>query len=113
MSESDWEPRYVTGDMPWEKGEASPGLVDFLARQGELARGHVAVPGCGTGHDVSAWAQAGFQANGFDLAPSVIHIFLAIGHVSITKENTTFRNYTTTMSSRRKNSIVGVPTVVS
>ena len=26
-----WEERYQAQDMPWEKGEASPGLVDFLA----------------------------------------------------------------------------------
>jgi len=72
MSETDWEQRYVTGDMPWEKGEPSPGLVDFLAVNPDLPRGTVAVPGCGTGHDVRAWAKAGFAASGFDLAPSAI-----------------------------------------
>src|SRR5271168_4912958 len=55
---TDWEARYQTGDMPWEKGEASPGLVDFLAGHPDLDRGTVAVPGCGTGHDVRAWAKA-------------------------------------------------------
>jgi SAM-dependent methyltransferase len=74
MSETDWEQRYQTGDMPWEKGEPSPGLVDFLAAHPGLACGAVAVPGCGTGHDVRAWAKAGFQAYGFDLAPSAIHL---------------------------------------
>ncbi|MEY2465992.1 MAG: methyl halide transferase [Verrucomicrobiota bacterium] len=72
MSQEFWENRYQTGDMPWEKGEASPGLVDFLAAHPELPRGSVAIPGCGTGHDVRAWASAGFQAYGFDLAPSAI-----------------------------------------
>ncbi len=72
MSSTDWEQRYQTGDMPWEKGEPSPGLVDFLAAHPELPRGSVAVPGCGTGHDVRAWAMAGFSASGFDLAPSAI-----------------------------------------
>src|SRR6476661_3638618 len=69
---SDWETRYQSGDMPWEKGAPSPGLVDFLAAHPELPRGTVCVPGCGTGHDVRAWAQAGFAATGFDLAPSAI-----------------------------------------
>ena len=69
MSETEWEKRYQTGDMPWEKGEPSPGLVDFLTAQPGMPRGTVAVPGCGTGHDVRAWAKAGFQAYGFDLAP--------------------------------------------
>ncbi len=74
MSGNYWEERYQTRDMPWEKGEPSPGLVDFLASQPKLARGTVCVPGCGTGHDVRAWAAAGFTATGFDIAPSAIQI---------------------------------------
>jgi methyl halide transferase len=74
MDRSYWENRYHTHDMPWEKGAASPGLVDFLAAHPELPRGTVCVPGCGTGHDVRAWAQAGFAATGFDLAPSAIQL---------------------------------------
>jgi SAM-dependent methyltransferase len=69
-----WEARYQSRDMPWEKGAPSPGLVDFLAAHPELARGTVCVPGCGTGHDVRAWAQAGFQAFGYDIAPSAIRL---------------------------------------
>ncbi|MDB6020034.1 MAG: thiopurine S-methyltransferase [Pedosphaera sp.] len=74
MSRTDWEERYCSGDMPWEKGEASPGLVDFLAAHPELPRGTVCVPGCGTGHDARAWARAGFPVTGFDLAPSAIRL---------------------------------------
>jgi len=74
MSTTDWEGRYQTGDIPWEKGEASPGLVDFLAAHPELARGSVCVPGCGTGHDARVWARAGFAVTGCDLAPSAIRI---------------------------------------
>lgn len=69
-----WENRYQTHDMPWEKGEPSPGLVDFLAAHPELPRGSVCVPGCGTGNDVRAWASAGFEAFGFDLAPSGVRL---------------------------------------
>jgi methyl halide transferase len=72
--ETNWEDRYQTHDMPWEKGEASPGLVDFLAAHPELPRGTVLVPGCGTGHDARAWAAAGFAVTGCDLAPSAIHL---------------------------------------
>jgi SAM-dependent methyltransferase len=74
MNQSEWEARYQSGDMPWEKGAASPGLVDFLAAHPELVKGTVAIPGCGTGHDVRAWARAGFEAWGFDLAPSAIRL---------------------------------------
>jgi SAM-dependent methyltransferase len=69
-----WEERYQVSDMPWDKGEASPGLVDFLAAHPELKRGWVCVPGCGTGHDVRAWATAGFDTVGYDIAPSAVRL---------------------------------------
>jgi hypothetical protein len=62
----------MAGDTPWDKGEPSPGLVDFLAAHPELPRGRVCVPGCGYGHDVRAWARAGFEAVGVDVAPSAV-----------------------------------------
>jgi len=74
MNQEFWETRYQTGDMPWEKGEPSPGLVDFLKAHPELPKGTVCVPGCGTGHDVRAWAAAGFDAYGFDITPSAIKL---------------------------------------
>ena len=77
MSAENWEARYQTGDMPWEKGAPSPGLVDFLATHPELPRGRVCVPGCGTGHDVCAWAGAGFSVLGCDIAPSAIRLAAA------------------------------------
>ena len=77
MSQDYWEQRYQAEDMPWEKGEASPGLVDFLAAHPELPRGTVCVPGCGTGHDARGWARAGFRVYGYDLAPSAIRLATA------------------------------------
>jgi SAM-dependent methyltransferase len=74
MSQDYWESRYQAHDMPWEKGAPSPGLVDFLSAHPDLERGHVCVPGCGTGHDVREFAKAGFHAWGFDLAPSAISV---------------------------------------
>lgn len=74
MSREYWEARYQAEDTPWEKGEASPGLVDFLAEPPDLAHGSVCVPGCGTGHDVREWARAGFAVLGCDIAPSAIQL---------------------------------------
>jgi SAM-dependent methyltransferase len=74
MNPKYWENRYQTGDMRWEKGAPSPGLVDFLASHPDLPRGTVCVPGCGTGHDVREFAKAGFDAFGFDVAPSAIQL---------------------------------------
>jgi SAM-dependent methyltransferase len=70
----DWEARYQSRDMPWEKGEPSPGLVDFLAGHPQIQRGTVLVPGCGTGHDARAWAAAGFAVTGYDIAPGAIRL---------------------------------------
>jgi cyclopropane fatty-acyl-phospholipid synthase-like methyltransferase len=74
MNKEYWESCYQSGDMRWEKGAPSPGLVDFLAAHPDLPRGTVCVPGCGTGHDVRVFAQAGFDAFGFDIAPSAIQL---------------------------------------
>ena len=74
MTRDYWEQRYQTGDMPWEKGAPSPGLVDFLEAHAELPHGTVCVPGCGTGHDVRAFARAGFDVTGFDISPSAIRL---------------------------------------
>jgi SAM-dependent methyltransferase len=68
---TDWELRYQTGDMPWEKGEPNPALLEFLEQH--RLEGRVLVPGCGYGHDVRAIAQAGAaEVVGLDLAPSAI-----------------------------------------
>jgi SAM-dependent methyltransferase len=74
MNPNDWEQLYQTGEMPWEKGEPSPGLVDFLAAHPELRRGTVCVPGCGSGHDARAWARLGFRVYGYDVAPSAVRL---------------------------------------
>ena|SRR5438876_1688726 len=74
MPETNWEVRYQANDTPWEKGAPSPGLVDFLAQHPDLPRGSVCVPGCGTGHDVRAWAKAGFSTFGCDIAPTAVRI---------------------------------------
>ena len=74
MSQEFWEQRYQTNAMPWEKGEPSPGLVEFLAGHPNLPGETVCVPGGGTGHDARAWAKAGFRVYGYDLAPSAVRL---------------------------------------
>jgi len=74
MSRDYWEHRYQNREMSWDKGAASPGLVDFLAAHPDLKRGTVCVPGCGTGHDAREFAKVGFETFGFDIAPSAIQL---------------------------------------
>jgi len=70
--ETDWEHCYRTHDTHWDKGAPSPGLVDWLAGHPDVEKGSVIVPGCGYGHDVRAFAQAGFTAVGYDIAPGAV-----------------------------------------
>lgn len=72
MTRDEWEGKYQADDAHWDHGGPSPGLVDFLQDHPMPAQGAVLVPGCGTGHDVRAWACAGFQARGIDFAPSAV-----------------------------------------
>jgi len=68
----EWEHRYQQGDTPWDKGAASPPLVDWLKSQS--ITGRVLVPGCGTGHDVRLLASQGATLTGLDVAPSAIRM---------------------------------------
>ena len=68
----DWEERYRAGDMPWEKGAPSPGLLEYLAANPPLA-GKILIPGCGFGHDARAISRPDNEVTGIDIAPSAIN----------------------------------------
>jgi len=74
MSQNYWENLYQAGDLRWDKGAPSPGLVDFLAAHPGLPGETVCVPGGGTGHDAGEWARAGFRVYGYDIAPSAVQL---------------------------------------
>ena len=38
MSRDFWQQHYLARNLTWDKGEASPGLVDFLAAHPEIVR---------------------------------------------------------------------------
>jgi hypothetical protein len=71
---TDWEDRYRTGDMPWEKGLAAPPLIELLGEieVEEWGNGPILVPGCGLGHDVRALGVLGIPVVGVDLSPSAV-----------------------------------------
>ncbi len=66
-----WQDHYLAKTTPWDKGEASPGLIDFLGSR-RVETGSVCVPGCGFGHDARAWAEKGFRVLGVDIAPAAV-----------------------------------------
>ncbi|MBR8832523.1 MAG: methyltransferase domain-containing protein [Stigonema ocellatum SAG 48.90 = DSM 106950] len=68
--ELDWEQRYQALNTPWDKGEPTPVLLEFLSNH--PLSGKILVVGCGYGHDVRALAKHGGQVVGVDFAPSAI-----------------------------------------
>jgi len=69
----DWDRRYQTGNIPWEKGAPAPPLLEWLQACGPL-HGNILVPGCGYGHDVRAIAAASPESKviGLDISPLAI-----------------------------------------
>lgn len=67
-----WQQRFERRHMPWDRGAASPMLAPWLA-DGTLRPGQrIAVPGCGSGHEVLALAQAGIAVTGIDYADAAL-----------------------------------------
>jgi len=67
-----WQARFDSGQTPWDRGEASPQLAEWL-RQGQVLPGErVLVPGCGRGWEVAALARHGARVTGIDYAPSAL-----------------------------------------
>lgn len=67
-----WNERFATGNIPWDRGEANPQLLAWLA-DGTLRPGErIVVPGCGQGWEVAALAKAGLEVTGIDFAPQAL-----------------------------------------
>jgi SAM-dependent methyltransferase len=67
-----WQQRFNQRQTPWDRGAPGPQLQRWC-NDGTLAQGQrVAVPGCGSGHDVLALAQAGCEVTGIDYAPAAV-----------------------------------------
>jgi SAM-dependent methyltransferase len=64
----DWDEKYRTGEIFWDKGEPSPPMIQYLARH--PVRGRALVPGCGHGHEVALAVEHGLDALGLDIAPT-------------------------------------------
>jgi SAM-dependent methyltransferase len=69
-----WQQRFEAGDMAWDRGAVHPQLAVWQAA-GLVSPGlRVAVPGCGSGHEVLALAQAGCQVTAIDYAPGALEL---------------------------------------
>lgn len=65
-----WQPRYVAGATPWDFGGVPVALSRWLSAQS--AAGRVLIPGCGAGHEVRAFHDAGWDVTAIDYAPAAV-----------------------------------------
>lgn len=70
MNVTDWNQAYQENFTPWDKGQPSPPLVEWVASHN--LSGRVLVPGCGVGHDVAHLVSLGIDAYGLDIAPAAV-----------------------------------------
>lgn len=64
----------------FDKGSASPALIDLIARK-EIPNGRALIPGCGRGYDVVALCTADRQVLGIDISPTGVEA--ARAHLSV------------------------------
>lgn len=72
-----WEERFKAQQTPWDRGSVHPRLTHWRA-DGSLdprtLDGAIGVPGCGSGHEVAALAEAGFDVVAIDYAAAAIEL---------------------------------------
>ncbi len=66
-----WQSKFESNHVPWDRGIASPQLARWLDDKA-LAPCRIAVPGCGSGHEVVQLAARGFEVTGLDYAPAAV-----------------------------------------
>jgi methyl halide transferase len=67
-----WQRRFVQRQTPWDRAAPGPQIAVWFA-DGTIRAGlRIAVPGCGSGHDVLALAQAGCDVTAIDYASAAI-----------------------------------------
>jgi SAM-dependent methyltransferase len=65
-----WEKRFRENFTPWDAGRIPSDLVRFLETEPRGRR--VLIPGCGSGYEVRAFAEAGHDVLAVDFAPAAV-----------------------------------------
>lgn len=76
-SPSFWDERFAQQFTPWDRGGVPEQLRSFVAASPPLT---TLIPGCGTGYELAALCDAGWNATAIDFAPvAVAHARAAVG----------------------------------
>lgn len=62
-----WNARYLKDNTPWDFGGIPADLKAFLKKKGKNAK--VLIPGCGSGYEIKAFAEAGYDVTAIEFAP--------------------------------------------
>ena len=74
-----WVKRWEREKQPWDLGHVPPDLTKFLMRTG-ISPARVLIPGCGSGYEVRAFHEAGYEVEAIDFsAPAVAHAREVLG----------------------------------
>ena len=74
-----WVKRWEGGKLPWDLGHIPPNLVSFLEQTG-VKPARVLIPGCGSGYEVRAFHEAGYDVEAIDFSgPAVAHAREVLG----------------------------------
>ena len=65
-----WEKRFRESFTPWDAGRVPGALEQFLKTEPRDQR--VLIPGCGSGYEVRAFAEAGIESLAIDFAPAAV-----------------------------------------
>ena len=65
-----WDQRYRDDRLPWDTRGVPLALADYL--RSAPAAGRVLIPGCGSGYEVRAFHEAGWDILAIDFAPSAV-----------------------------------------
>ncbi|TWU47052.1 methyltransferase domain-containing protein [Rubripirellula reticaptiva] len=71
LSNADWQHRYDNAMTGWDRGRPSP-ILSRWVESGDLQPCEILVPGCGRGHEVIAFAEAGFTVTAVDFADAAV-----------------------------------------
>src|SRR5215472_14883334 len=66
-----WVKKWDKGKLPWDLGHVPPNLSQFLERSG-ITPPSVLIPGCGSGYEVEAFYQAGFDVDAIDFSGTAV-----------------------------------------
>ncbi len=66
-----WNTRYAAARTPWDFGGAPPPLTRYLAAH-PVRGARALIPGCGSGCEIAAFAQAGYAVTAIDFSPPAV-----------------------------------------